>query len=66
VPAGVFEPHRRALVFGAARVSHGIDIYRERVTEPALHIARRQIDEKCRQLLVALRESRGVFHTIIG
>ena len=64
--ADVFEPHRRALVFGAARVAHGIDVHREGVTEPVLHIARRQIDEKCRQLLVALRGVNGVVYTIIG
>ena len=69
VPAGVLEPHRRALIFSAARVAHRVDIHSERVTEPALHIARRQIDEKCRQLLVVLPSpsaQSGVVHTIIG
>src|SRR5258707_11865409 len=54
LPVGVLQPHRRALVFGSAGVTHGVDVHRERVTEPALHIARRQIDEKCRQVVLVL------------
>jgi hypothetical protein len=49
-PAGVLQPHRRALVLGPARIPHRVYVHGERVTEPALHIARRQINQKCRQL----------------
>ena len=60
VPAGVLEPHRRALIFGTAGVTHGVDIHRQRVTESVLHIARRQIDEKCRQRVLVLSRPSSV------
>src|ERR1700677_478745 len=49
----VLEPHCGALILGAARIPHRVDIDSQRVTETALHIVRRQIDEEYRQLAVS-------------
>ncbi|EUA23964.1 hypothetical protein I553_3452 [Mycobacterium xenopi 4042] len=48
----VLEPRRGALILCAARVSHRVDVYSQGVTETALHIMRRQVDEERRQLAV--------------
>jgi hypothetical protein len=56
----VFQPHCGSLVLGAPRVPHRVDIHTEGVTEAALHIVRRQIDEEYRQLAVSSSSSDSV------
>jgi hypothetical protein len=49
----VFQPHRGTLVLGAGGIPHRVDVYTQGITEAALHLVRRQVDEECRQLAVS-------------
>ena len=60
---GVFEPHRRTLILSAPRVTHGVDVDAQRITETTLHVTGRQFDQAGRQLDAAtyrLRAPPGV------
>ncbi|SKW79611.1 Uncharacterised protein [Mycobacteroides abscessus subsp. abscessus] len=45
----MLQPHGGALILGAVRVAHGDDVDTKGFAEPTLHIALRQVGQKCRQ-----------------
>ncbi|COX92355.1 Uncharacterised protein [Mycobacterium tuberculosis] len=49
----MLQPHWGAQSLGAPGVAHRVDIHRQGITEAALHIAGRQIDEEYRQRAVS-------------